>query len=66
MVEKGQILKMDLETAEVLNTFFGNIGKNLEINQYPNFDPVINNVNNFESYSKIQRPPKHSCNSKQL
>ena len=35
---------MDLETAEVLNTFFGNIGKNLEINQYSNFDPVINHV----------------------
>ena len=44
MVEKGQILKMDLKTAEVLNTFFGNIGKNLEINQYSNFDPVINHV----------------------
>ena len=66
MVGKGQIFKMDLETAEVLNTFFGNIEKNLEINQYPNSDPVINDVHNFESCSKIQRPPKHSCNSKQL
>ena len=44
LVEKGEILKTDLETAEVLNTFFGNIVKNLEINQYSNFDPVINNV----------------------
>ena len=44
MVEKGQILKMDLETAEVLNTFFGNIVKNLEINEYSNFDLVINHV----------------------
>ena len=44
LVEKGEILKTDLETAEVLNTFFGNIIKNLEINQYSNFDPVINNV----------------------
>ena len=25
LVEKGEILKKDLETAEVLNTFFGNI-----------------------------------------
>ena len=33
-----------LKTAEVLNTFFGNIVKDLEINQYSNFDPVINNV----------------------
>ena len=44
MLEKGEILQTDLETTEVLNTFFGNVVKNLEINQYPNFDPVINNV----------------------
>ena len=43
-VEKREILKTDLETAEVLNTFFGNIVKNLEINQFSNFDPLINNV----------------------
>ena len=43
---------MDLETVEVLNTFSGNnlekkilkLAKNLEINQYSNFDPVMNNV----------------------
>ena len=44
MVEKGEILKTDIETAEVLNTFFGNIVQNLEINQYSNLDPVINHV----------------------
>ena len=33
-----------MEIAEVLNTFFGNIVKNLESNQYSNFDPMINNV----------------------
>ena len=33
---------MDLETAEVLSNFFGNIVQNLEINQYSNIDPVIN------------------------
>ena len=31
MVEKGEILKTDLETAEVLNTFFGNIAKILKL-----------------------------------
>ena len=35
---------MNLETAEVLNTFFGNIVTNIEIIQYSNFDLVINNV----------------------
>ena len=44
LVEKREILKTDLETAKVLNTFFGNIVKNLEINQYSNFDPVTNHV----------------------
>ena len=43
MVEKGEILKTDLETA-VLYTFLRDIVKNLEINQYSNFDPVINHV----------------------
>ena len=44
LAEKGEFLKTDLETAKVLNNFFGNIVKNLEINKYSNFDPVINNV----------------------
>ena len=44
LVEKRESLKTHLETAEVLNTFFGNIVKNLEINQYSNFDPVINHI----------------------
>ena len=42
LVESKEILKTDLETVEVLNTFFGYIVKNLEINQCSNFDPVIN------------------------
>ena len=44
LVGKEEILKIDLETAEVLNTVFRNIVKNNEIDQYSNFDPVINNV----------------------
>ena len=44
LVEKEEILKTDLETAEVLTIFIGNIAKNLEINQYLNFDSVINNI----------------------
>ena len=31
LVEKEEILKTDLETAEVLNTFFGNIVKILKL-----------------------------------
>ena len=42
--KKEEILKTHLETAEVLNAFFENIVKNLEINQNSNFDPVTKNV----------------------
>ena len=44
LVEEWKILNTDLETAEVLNTFFVSIMKNLEIKQYLNFDAMINNV----------------------
>ena len=45
LAEKGEILKADLDTAEDLNILFGNIVKNLDINQYSNFARVTNNVN---------------------
>ena len=48
LVEKGEILKADLEIAETLNTFFENIVKNLAI-EYSNFDHVINNVKDSTS-----------------
>ena len=44
LVEKNNILKTGLETAEILNTFFENRVYNLEVSQYSNFDPVINHV----------------------
>ena len=46
MLEKGEILKTNWEAAEVLNTFFGNIVKNLEIKSIFKFwSYVINNAN---------------------
>ena len=42
--ENGEIGKPEKETAEVLNNFFGNIVKNLNISQYSDFDPIIENV----------------------
>ena len=44
MADKRENIKADLKTAEILNTFFENIVKDLEKNQYSNFDPVINNA----------------------
>ena len=42
--ENGEIVKTEKGTAEVSNKFFGNIVKNLNISQYSNFDPIIENV----------------------
>ena len=42
--ENGEIVKTEKETAEVLNNFFGNIVKNLNISQYFDFGPIIKNV----------------------
>ena len=33
-----------MKTAEVFNSFFSNILKNLKIPQYSNFDPIAQNI----------------------
>ena len=38
--EKGELVKTDLETAEVLNKFFSNIVSNLEILEYSKYDNI--------------------------
>ena len=42
--ENGEIVKTEKGAAEVFNKFFGNIVKNLNISQYSDFDPIIENV----------------------
>ena len=44
MSENGAIEKTEKGTAEIFNNFFGNIVKNLNIFQYSDFDPIIENV----------------------
>ena len=44
LIENGDIVKTEKETAEVFNNFFGNIVKNLNISQYSDFDPIIENI----------------------
>ena len=44
LIENGKIVKTEKGTAEVSNNFFGNIVKNLNISQYSDFDPIIENV----------------------
>ena len=37
--ENGEYVKTEMKAAEVFNSFFSNIVKNLKIPQYSNFDP---------------------------
>ena len=44
LTENGEYVKTKIKTAEVLNSFFSNIVKNLKIPQYSNFDPNAQNI----------------------
>ena len=42
--KNGVNMNTEKGTADVFNNFFGNIVKNLNISQYSDFDPIIENV----------------------
>ena len=42
--EKGELVKTELETAEVLNKFFSNIAKNPEISKYSKYESFVENI----------------------
>ena len=42
--EKGESVKTELETAEVLNKFFSEIVNNLEISKYSKYESFIDNI----------------------
>ena len=46
LTENGEVVKTELETAETLNNFFGNVIKNLMIPKYSEYDPSIDRVEN--------------------
>ena len=45
LIENNELVKTDLETAEVLNNFFSNIVQNLDISRYSNDEPLVSNTN---------------------
>ena len=45
LIENNELVKTDLETAEVLNNFFFNIVQNLDISRYSNGEPLVSNTN---------------------
>ena len=46
LTENGEVVKTELETAETLNIFFGNVIKNLMILKNSEYDPSIDRVEN--------------------
>ena len=44
LIENDELLKTDLETAEVFNEFFSNIVQNLNIPRFENDEPIVNNI----------------------
>ena len=69
MIENGEIVKTEEGTAEVFNNFFGSIVKNLNISQYSDFDPIIENVRDptLKAILKYKKHPsilaiKTKCN----
>ena len=46
LTENGEVVKTELETAEALNNFFGNVIINLMIPKYSEYDPSIDRVEN--------------------
>ena len=45
LVENDELIKTDLETAEIFNNFFSNIVQNLKISRYTNEEPIVSNIN---------------------
>ena len=56
----GEIVKTGKETAEVFNNFFCNIVKNLNIFQYSDFDPIIENFKNPTLKAIFKYKKQHS------
>ena len=40
LTENRKYVKTEMKTAEIFNSFYSNIVKNLKICQYSNFDPI--------------------------
>ena len=45
LIENNELVKTDLETAEVLNNLFSNIVQNLDISRFSNEEPLVSNTN---------------------
>ena len=44
LIDNGEVVATEQDTANVLNTFFSNIVTNLKIPEYADYDPIANNI----------------------
>ena len=72
LIEEDEILESDINTAQILNTFFFNIVSNLKIAEYVNCNPISDNINDpvIKSSVKYRNYPSilklgEACNRKQ-
>ena len=59
LVENNELVKTDLETAEVLNNFFSNIIQNLDLPRYSNNEPLLSNSNDATTLKVILKYRNH-------
>ena len=59
LIENNELVKTDLETAQVLNKIFSNILQNLDISRYSNDEPLVSN-NNYATLKAILKYRNHS------
>ena len=68
LLENNELVKTDLETAEVLNNFFSNVVQNLDISRISSEEHFINCIEDrtLIVLFKIQKTSKHCCYLKQM
>ena len=59
LIENNELVKTDLETAQILNKIFSNIVQNLDISRYSNDEPLVSN-NNYATLKAILKYRNHS------
>ena len=59
LTENGKYIKTKMKTAEVFNSFFSNVVKNLKIPQYSNSDPIAQNIED-PTLKAIEKYKNHS------
>ena len=59
LIENNELVKTDLETAQLLNKIFSNIVQNLDISRYSSDEPFVSN-NNYATLKVILKYRNHS------